>query len=93
MSRAVRRLGVLGAALAALVVAAPAGAAEFSAPATLSAPTASVGSPVLAAADFGLQFVIVEDVCFHFDFAGDLLDPGDEVTISALNAQPSLSGA
>lgn len=93
MSGAFRRLFILGAAFVALVSAAPASAAEFSASATLSGPTASVGSPVLAAADFGLRFVAVDDVCLHFTFAGDLLDPGDAVIVSALNGQPSLSGA
>src|SRR3954451_10967784 len=94
MSRIVRQLAVLAAAAAALAFPGVSAAAEFSANASLSGTTASVGSPVLASVDFGsLRFVTVDQVCFHFTFAGDLLDAGDDVTISALNAEPPGSGA
>ena len=94
MSRAVRHLVVLAAAAAALLaVPALSSAADFSAAASLSQPTARVGSPVLASVDFGsLQFSQTDQVCLHFTFAGDLLGPGDEVVVSALNAEPSMNG-
>ncbi len=93
MSRTVRQLAVLAAAAAALAFPGVSSAAEFSASASLSGTTAFVGHPLLASVDFGsLRFVTVDQVCFHFTFAGDLLDAGDDLTISALNSEPSMSG-
>jgi hypothetical protein len=93
VSRTVRQLAVLAAAAAALAFPGVSSAAEFSASASLSGTTAFVGHPLLASVDFGsLRFVTVDQVCFHFTFAGDLLGAGDDVTISALNAEASMSG-
>ena len=67
-------------------------AATYTATASLSDTTASVGHPILASVDFHSSFASIDAVCFGFTFQGDLLDPGDTLLITPLNLLPSLSG-
>ena len=64
----------------------------FTATASLSGTTASVGNPVLASVNFGFPFVSIDGVCFQFTFSGDLFDGGDFLRVTPLNLLPSLSG-
>jgi hypothetical protein len=64
----------------------------FTATASLSGSTASVGNPVLASVDFGSPFVSIDGICFQFTFSGDLLDGGDFFRVTPLNLLPSLNG-
>jgi hypothetical protein len=45
--------------------------------ARLSHASISVGQPALASVNVHKKFVSIEDVCFAFSFAEDLLDPGE----------------
>jgi hypothetical protein len=80
--------------LAAFVVALPASSsgAPVAGTAHLSGPTSSVGSPVYASIDLGTSFAAIDGVCFDFSFQGDLLDPGDWLSLTPLNLLPSFSG-
>jgi hypothetical protein len=101
--RAFQRLAVAAACAVALAFPATSSAGSFFAGAAFGGlrPTVAVGSPARAIVfGFGpVQFLTIDEVCFHFSFADDIyntpddpLDPGDELTITPLNAQPSMSG-
>ena len=74
-------LGIAGVFLLALALPARLFADSFTAPASLSDTHVSVGHPVLAMVNFGGPFASITRVCFRFTFIGDLLDPGDHMTV------------
>ena len=69
--------------LALLALSLPAGshADSFTALASLSNPHVSLGQPVLASVEFAAPFTAITRLCFRFTFQGDLLDPGEGLTI------------
>ena len=67
-------------------------AETFTATASLSDTTASVGHPILASVDFRSPFASIDAVCFEFTFQGNLLDPGDFLRVTPLSLLPSLTG-
>ena len=59
---------------------------------TLSGTVVSVGNSVYASVDFGTEFTSIDMICFQFTFQDDLLDFGDELSITPLNLLPSMDG-
>jgi hypothetical protein len=67
-------------------------AGTYTATASLSDRTVSVGHPALASVDFHSSFASIDAVCFNFTFTGDLLDSGDFLVVTPLELLPSLTG-
>jgi hypothetical protein len=75
-----------------LVVPASATAATATASVKLSQTFVGVGDAALGKVNVHTKFSSVDRVCFTFTFEGDLLDPGETLLISPLNAVSSVSG-
>ena len=63
-----------------------------SASAKLSHNMIGPGSPALARVNVHQRFSSVDSVCFYFTFVNDLIDPGENLSITPLQLYPSLSG-
>jgi hypothetical protein len=75
-----------------LVLPASAHAATATGTVKLSQTSVGVGDAARGKVNVHTKFASVDSVCFTFTFEGDLLDPGETLFISPLNAVSSLSG-
>jgi hypothetical protein len=58
----------------------------------LSQTVITVGDPATGSVNVHARFSSVDSVCFQFTFVNDLLDPGDLLRITPLDALPPESG-
>jgi hypothetical protein len=72
-------------------VAAP-GAGNATGTMRLSQTVITVGDPATGRVNVHARFSSVQTVCFQFTFVNDLLDPGETLRITPLDALPSTNG-
>jgi hypothetical protein len=73
-------------------IAAPGVAGSASATMRLSQTAIAVGEPAYSRVNVHARFSSVDSVCFQFTFVNDLLDPGELLRITPLDALPAESG-